>query len=233
MWRPGVPSLPDNAPCFEGRNKLKWGEKDGGALIVFHMEIKTKRRRAAPSKTHKTSSESPIVLSLLYLPLAEKHKLFLTVSAPTALRFVNFSFFFFVKLKGLYSQWRAARRNFSSWSPPSFFPPKLSVRGESAEVRAVWIYVRISSLMSVWPCRKEENRLKNSNNKKKNAVLGRGLVRVKGMRGGRRAVLRLSGMWLMLQRNNDCDQLSKGLPGSEESRVQRERRGRLHSSKAD
>lgn len=45
-----------------------------------------------------------------------------------------------------------------------------------------------------------------------NAVLRRGLVCLKGMRGGRRDALRLSGMWLMLQRNNDCDQLSKGLP---------------------
>lgn len=32
------------------------------------------------------------------------------------------------------------------------------------------------------------------------------------MRGSGRGALRLSGMWLMLERNNDCDQLSKGVP---------------------
>ncbi len=33
---------------------------------------------------------------------------------------------------------------------------------------------------------------------------------MRGMRGGRRAALRRSGMWLMPERNNDREQLSKG-----------------------
>lgn len=53
-------------------------------------------------------------------------------------------------------------------------------------------------------------------------------LRKKGMRGWRRDALRLSGMWLMLQRNNDCDQLSKGLLALKGEEFGK--KGRLHSS---
>lgn len=42
------------------------------------------------------------------------------------------------------------------------------------------------------------------------------------MRGSGRGALRLSGMWLMLERNNDCDQLSKGVPEFEKRILPRE-----------
>lgn len=87
-----------------------------GALIAFHMEIKTKRRGNSPSLIHRklpTCSESPAVCCIVFLglrPLRRKKKTnSFSQFQPTGIRL---STSVFVKLKGLYSQWRAARRNF-------------------------------------------------------------------------------------------------------------------------
>lgn len=82
-----------------------------GVLIAFHMEIKTKRRGTARSLIHSeppTHTETP-ASSPPALPLHRKTNSF-SQFQPTEIRL---STSVFVKLKGLNSQWRAARRNFS------------------------------------------------------------------------------------------------------------------------
>lgn len=185
---------------------------------------KSKQNAAVqPSLTHRipqtcpqTSTESRIVFSR-FPRLAEKTNSF-SQFQPTGIRL---STSVFVKLKGLYSQRRAARRNFPLLVFLLDFLYGHCASDQSRLDNRICCKYRLRASPSA----------RRGQKSKKNAVLRRELVRLKGMRGGRRDALRLSGMWLMPHRNNDCDQLSKGLPALK--RIVKERRGRLHSSRAD
>lgn len=106
--------------CFRGEKQVQSALRCAsqtiehrGALIAFHMEIKTKRRRTAVPHSQKTTympanpAESRIVF-FCFPRFAENTNSF-SQFQPTAIRL---STSVFVKLKGLYSQRRAARRNF-------------------------------------------------------------------------------------------------------------------------
>ena len=158
--------------------------------MAFRMEIKTKtppRRRCRcrslllrRSFTDKTSARR--AASFLFLSPSfsfpkkkRKNKLFLTVSA--RLGGIRLSTSVFVKLKGLYSQWRAARRNFSPRSVflPRFFSPATPVFTAGFPNKSLVPPNMISAL--VW------RRSAAEKSAEKPAARG-GLVCAKGMRGG-------------------------------------------------